>query len=299
MSGKAYRLKDGEPPNDGIRRAAAGRAAKAADRLREDADENLAKAVHGARKDIKKVRSLLRLVRTSLGDETYHRENDRFRATAGRLGDARDAEAKLECLEKLRKRYQGEFPTRWSLDFLAMLEDERDKIASGPVPPEVAAVIEELEAGEQAVGSWDLDEHGFAIFAAGIRRAYKRGRNGLATAVNDPSGEAIHEWRKRVKDLWYQLRFLQGVWPEIIEPTSEQAHELSSILGDHHDLEVARQEIEGNPDLFHGHAQAQLLDLVDRRQRELVDEARPIGERLYAEKPKCFIARVAAYWETA
>ena len=158
-------------------------------------------------------------------------------------------------------------------------------------------MIEELEAGEQAAGSWKLDKHGFAMFAPGLRRAYKRGRKGLAGAIDDPSDEAIHEWRKRVKDLWYQLRFLQRIWPEVVEPTSEQAHELSSILGDHHDLAILRQEIERHPEHFQGESMEILLDLVDRRQRELVEAAIPIGQRLYSEKPKRFKARIGAYWD--
>ena len=43
-------------------------------------------AVHEARKDTKKLRSVLRLVRESLGDSNYRRENNRFRDAARNLG---------------------------------------------------------------------------------------------------------------------------------------------------------------------------------------------------------------------
>ena len=299
MSGRAYRLKTGEPPKKGIRRAAAGRARSAAEHLQDDASKDLAEAVHGARKDVKKFRSLLRLVRTALGEKAYRRENDRFRSAAGGLGYARDAEAKLECIAKLRDRYEGDFPTRWSLDFFAMLERERDEITRGSVPPEVATAIELLEVGERRASSWKLKGDDFALFEPGLRRAFKRGRKGLGSALGDPTSEEVHEWRKRVKDLWYQLRFLQRIWPEVVEPISEQAHELSSILGDHHDLEVVAQEIERHPELFGGQAENRMLALVRARQLELLDAARPIGMRLYCEKPKRFTARIASYWASA
>ena len=296
MSGKAYRLKDGERAKHGVRRAAAGRAAKAVERLRDNAPEDLAGAVHGARKDLKKLRSLLRLVRTGLGEAGYKRENDRFRTAAVALGGAREAEARLECLAKLRDRYGEEFPTPWSHEFSAMLKAKRDRIASGPLPRGVFDAIEQIEQGGRASHSWKLRDDGFELFERGLRRTYKRGRKGLAATTRDPSGDELHEWRKRVKDLWYQLRFLQRTWPEIVMPISEQAHELSSILGDHHDLEIIGEEIERHPGLFRGNAQAKMLALVDRRQQELVDEAVPIGERLYCEKPQLFTARIARYW---
>ena len=39
------------------------------------------------------------------------------------------------------------------------------------------------------------------------------------------------------------------------------------------------------------------IDLIERRQEELIDEAMPLGRRLYAEKPKRFSARLEAYWK--
>ncbi len=37
-------------------------------------------------------------------------------------------------------------------------------------------------------------------------------------------------------------------------------------------------------------------ELIARRQAELVEEAVALGERLYAEKPKCFRRRMRGYW---
>jgi hypothetical protein len=40
-----------------------------------------------------------------------------------------------------------------------------------------------------------------------------------------------------------------------------------------------------------------LVELVERRRRELLSRALVIGERLYAERPKAFTARHAGLWE--
>jgi len=297
MASRAYEIRPGEALHDGLRRAAKGRASKAIERL-EDADEDFAAAVHGARKDLKKLRSLIRLVRAGLGEKAYRAENDRFRAVAGSLGGARDAEAKLECLSALREHYSGEFPTRWSGDFVGALEAERDRIAAQEAETGTGAAVAAIEEGLEAIDDWKLKPHGFGLAAPGLERAYRRGRERFRDVLDDPSDVAVHEWRKRAKDLWYQLQLLQDGWPAVLGAVSAQAHELSAILGDHHDLAVVREDAEARSDLFGGEAQAQLLELLARRQGELTEQAAPFGRRLYAEKPGRFVDRVGAYWAT-
>ena len=48
----------------------------------------------------------------------------------------------------------------------------------------------------------------------------------------------MHEWRKRVKDLWYHCLLLQDAWKPVMSALADEAHELSDRLGDDHDLAV-------------------------------------------------------------
>ena len=64
-------------------------------------------AIHEARKSIKKVRALLRLVSAELGG-TYPRENARLRDIARRLSEFRDAFAIIETFDDLKKKYKDE-----------------------------------------------------------------------------------------------------------------------------------------------------------------------------------------------
>ncbi len=65
---------------------------------------------------------------------------------------------------------------------------------------------------------------------AGSARSARRGAS--------PAAENLHEWRKRVKDHWYNLTVLRDVWPPVMEPLAKAAHALSERLGEDHDLEV-------------------------------------------------------------
>ena len=107
---RSYQLHDHEKPGEGIRRVARGRIDSAVEHLRNDAGADVAEAVHDTRKDMKKLRSLLRLVRDELGPERYRAENGRYRDAARLLSGARDAEVKLATLAALREDYPDDVP---------------------------------------------------------------------------------------------------------------------------------------------------------------------------------------------
>ncbi len=293
---RRYRLHDDEDPAEGIRRVARGRIETAVEQLRHEAGEDLATAVHDTRKDMKKLRSLLRLVRDDLGGKRYREESARYRDAARLLSGARDAEVKLKTLAALLEHYPDEAPPVVALQ--EALEEERDRLAGEAEDPDVRERLEEaaeaIEEGGAHVGAWELDTKGFDLMRPGLEREYRRGRGALRAVRKDPSAEAVHEWRKRVKDLWYHLRLLQGVWPATMGAAADEAHALSDLLGDHHDLSVliddAREQAPDDPGL------AELAGLAERRQEEVLAEAFPIGDRLYAEKPGRFGERLAFYW---
>ena len=293
---RAYRLRAGETTDEGVRRIAHGRVDAALDQLRREAKVDVANAVHGARKDLKKLRSLLRLVRADLGKERYRAERSRYRDAARLLSGARDAEVKLTTLDRLRERYPDESPATDGLR--GALEDERERTAAGraaDLAQRLEQAAEKIAAGGAAIDSWELPSAEFELLRAGLERSYRRGRDSFRALGDDPADEAVHEWRKHVKDLWYHLRLLRPVWPAGMKGAIAAADELADLLGDHHDLAVLIEDVSARAS--GGPGGETLIALARRRQGELLEQALPLGERLYAEKPKRFASRMEAYWE--
>jgi CHAD domain-containing protein len=265
--------------------------------LRRGSEDDLPTAVHDTRKNLKQVRSLLRLVRDDLGEKRYRSENARYRYAAQLLSGSRDAQVKLETLAALRRRYGDEVPAMDGLEQALSAQRERlaGDLGEGPIGSRLEQAAGAIEAGAAAIADWPLETSGWKLMRSGLERSYRRGQRRFAKVQADPTPEGVHEWRKRVKDLWYHLRLLHGIWPEAMQGPIDAAHELSDLLGDHHDLSVLAQDVhEHNGRDAHSKA---LLGLIARRQRELLAEAIPLGERLYAEKPKQFAGRLAAYWQ--
>jgi CHAD domain-containing protein len=295
---REYHLKGSEAPAEGIERIALGRVDNALDELRGEGSATFAESVHEARKDLKKLRSLLRLVRDEIGDDVYRRENARFRDAGRLLSGARDAEVKLKTVDALRERGDG-MPTKATLrKYIYSLESERDEhVRAGR--ERTSQVVTEIEAGRAATADWSLADDGWELVGAGLARSYRRGRDRFADVREDPSAESVHEWRKRVKDLWYHLRILSELWPSVVGETADEAHELADLLGDHHDLAVLAEDARGRRDRFDSKDDLDaLLAAAGRRQGELLAAALALGARLYAEKPKAFSRRFEAYWAT-
>jgi CHAD domain-containing protein len=294
--GRSFGLAREEELAAGLTRVAAGRGEAALERLhaRSAGEAETAAAVHGARKDLKKLRTVLRLLRDALGKKRYRRASAHFRDAARDLADARDAEVKLRTLEALSEQAEGlpgEAVEAWR-KILA-----RDCEAATNTPRSEALVAEaigEIEVGLEEVRGWDLSGDSWKTIDAALIRTYRRGRKAMKAA---PSGgeHDLHGWRKRVKDLWYALRIFSGAWPGPLEATAEEAHKLSELLGDHHDLAVLREDLHQRN---LGRLETQVLAAaIERRQEELASEAAALGRRLYAERPADFSRHLRRYRE--
>jgi len=290
----AYRLKPKEGAAEGLRRVALGRARKAQDRLRAAGEDGAADAIHGARKDLKKIRSVLRLARGGLGKKALRAENRRFRDAGRMLSESRDAEVKLQTLAQLRERSGEELPASQARAWEAALAADRARVQADAGGERAERAIEAIAAGEARIAEWSLEPDCWRLLEPGLDRCYRQGRRALKAVRAERRDEDVHELRKRVKDLWYQQRLLVEAWPELLEPATEQAHRLADLLGDHHDLAVLAADLRARQDLELDCDAAG--ELIARHQDELLDEALALAERLYAEKAKCFRRRMRAYW---
>ncbi len=292
----AFRLKRKEEAGDGIRRVVHGRIAKVLEALEVDIDADRAGAIHSARKDLKKIRAVLRLAREELGDDLFRAESRRYRAAGRALSGSRDAEVKVQTLAALEDHFGKRGPSASAGGWRRLLEAERDaaeRRASSADSGALGEAIGAVSAGQEAIDSWPLEGGSWGLIGAGLRRSYSRGRTAMRRVAADPDPELVHDWRKRSKDLWYQLRLIRRAWPEVLGETVESTHHLADLLGDHHDLTVLAADLESRASVG---SKPQLAELIRRRQAELLDEALELGERLYAEKPKAFAKRIRAYW---
>ncbi|MDP9188841.1 MAG: CHAD domain-containing protein, partial [Actinomycetota bacterium] len=289
----AYRLLEGEPAGAGIRRIVLARVDDALAELRGETASSPAEAVHEARKDVKKVRAALRLVRGELGDEVHRRENTHYRDVGRMLSEMRDAEVRVESLDALIERFDAALEGRFARlreAFESELAEARD---GGSLQRSMAEAAAALNQGRPRVSSLPLAEDGWEALAPGVHRSYRRGRKRMNKVTEEPSAENLHDWRRRVKDLWYQLRIVRVFNPALIGQLIRETDDLADHLGDDHDLALLREQGARRVKEFDTPDDQRLLfELIDRRRGELQFAAISLGHRVYKDKPKRFLKRL-------
>ena len=292
-----YRFEDGEGVQTALRRCAREQLDHAVQELSDGVKVDPVEAIHAARKALKKERSLLRLGQASLVTKQRRQENAAFRQAARRLSMARDADVMIQALDELADRHAGQVPETTFAAIRDRLDAQREAARRQAIGSDVPAeVVEDLRAARLRIEDWRLRRGGWAAIRPGFLRSYRRGRTAFKRARNRPATENLHEWRKRSKDLWYHLRLLEQISPNAIGGHAKDAHRLSDLLGDDHDLAILRESLVA----MAGEIPADLepvLGLVDYRRDQLQEDAMFLGRRLYAEKPNAFRRRAERYWK--
>jgi len=255
----------------------------------------LAGAVHDTRKSLKRLRAAVRLGRDGLGERTYKRENRAFRDTGRRVAEVRDSSVLIETLDDLEQAADRELPSGGTDGLRKQLEAERKDALRSLKEDDVVidAVVDELESARTRTATWTFDTDGFTALEPGLRRIYRRGRKAMNAAAEEPSTENLHEWRKRVKDLWHAEQILRATSPKKMKKRAKRTHRLSDLLGDDHDLAELRSYAAGHGRCFDDRAaQAALVAVIDRRRKDLQSKALSLGGKLYRRSPKRFVGSI-------
>ncbi|MFL5827938.1 MAG: CHAD domain-containing protein [Thermoleophilaceae bacterium] len=289
----SYRIELHEGVASGIRRAVADELEQAvAEITRTDGD--LGEAVHEARKRLKKARSAMRLVRFDLPAKTRARENDVLRATGRKLSGVRDAEVLIETLDELQERADGQLP---ATALRSVLEKRLEELRRHSMSPKARqSIAADLEAERRRSRSWRVRDENFRSAGRGLEEIHRRGRRAMKHALEMADDASWHEFRKRVKDLWYAIRLLRPIAPAQLGGIADEAKALSDLLGKINDVAVLGRAIDEHADsIYPGDANA-LRKAVQLRRDELRRAALPVARRLYDEPSELFAKRIGRWW---
>jgi CHAD domain-containing protein len=288
-----FRLKLREPLPDGLKRVFREQIESALELCRHPAKQR-GVTVHEVRKHLKKLRAAMRLAIPEVGKNRHTREDRCVRKIGRLVSDLRDAQVRLQTLIQLRdETARGEENHFARIEELLSLERESFSAAFAGWQKQA---IPQLERVEARLLEWPLDGLTWKQICGAVGKIYKRGQRGLAKTINDPDPENFHAWRKRVKDIWYQLRILQPLNRIVLTEMAHDAEVLGELLGREHDLDFlwARLENESTDEALRDEL-AQLEKLIRKRGKRLRTNALELGRRFYAEPGKAFAKRISIF----
>jgi CHAD domain-containing protein len=265
----AYRFEHGETIPENVKRVARGQLDSAIESLRGKSRATSDEAVHTARKGIKKTRAVLRLVRPELG-ELYADQNIRLRDSGRELLELRDAGALMGVLDDLRKRSHNSArrPLAIVRKMLARQKERLEEEAeTRRLKPALAA---DLSSVGKSISYWPIQTDGFSAIEAGLEKTYRDGRKAMGRARKTARREDYHEWRKRVKDLWYEVRLLKKLWGEVMEGYMRSIEQLEDALGDDVNLAILEARLQSlAQENGTGLKARSLTRTIDKRRQEL------------------------------
>jgi CHAD domain-containing protein len=250
-------------------------------------------AIHVARKELKRARASLRLLRDGIGDTVYARENALLRDAARPLAPVRDAKVTLEALDRLTGG-DGTTGNRAALRraLLAQRRRARRELRASGI---VAETGRSLAEAARRVKTWRLPRDGTSILRAGLMRIYRRGRKALAAARSSDNDESLHEARKQVKYLEKAMETLRPVEPRRVAKAIRRAKSVADRLGDDHDFAVLQGRIAALPLAVIPRASTALLSEIGDRRRKLQGKALRKARRVYKKKPRAVVERVTGW----
>lgn len=255
-----------------------------------------ASSIHGIRKETKKLRGLLQLVKPRF--KGFAQAEAALKHGAAQLALLRDAEVRLATFDSL---VAGLDNPSDAAPLRALLADEVARLREPRLLSDATGVLRDtlvrLRAG---VDDWKIKGRGFDTLGVGLGATWRHARRGMKGAGRSyKSGfdaAPFHDWRRPVKHHWYQARLLLPIWPEMMTPHIAAADALGELLGDHNDLDVLVARLARDlPDDMTPVA-VRLTTLALKQRRQLAGRSLVLGQRLFADRPGALVARWGRWW---
>ena len=196
----SYALTLRRAPAESVERVRREQLEAAAEAL--DAGEDPVEAIHDARKRIKKTRALLRLAARAEA-KAYRRRNRALRDTGP--GDVRHARRRRDGRDRRRPRRALRRARPETFFARARRRSRPRGAARGRRSARHAGAARARARRRGRCSGLDADALA-ASLQAHLRRAAARPSR---APTRKPTRTNLHEWRKRVKDLWYQQQLLE------------------------------------------------------------------------------------------
>ena len=226
-----------QTPGTALRRSVLAEVRATAASLRSGASD----AVHEARKHLKKARASLRLLGTVENAPQPSDLRRTLRDIARGLSSRRDWEVVDAWLDDWQSgaRVAGE-----RLLASQLRQQLAARHSAGEPPGSVfASALSDLEQVRDRVAALSVEQVTAKSIAANVERTRKRMRKAGRAYARHETAADLHEWRKRSKDLWYQVRLLHPQLRRRLRRLPDRLRTLTDIQGKLHDLRLVRETL--------------------------------------------------------
>jgi CHAD domain-containing protein len=248
-------------------------------------DRNAVTAVHEYRKALRRARAVLELVGHSLPRSERRAIRRAIREARRSLSSVRDQAvvpdtmASVELDEVDRATASSILATTG--DGAPAVAEIKQLLAEGAA--RAAAQVVALEATLPQALPWDTIERGVCDTYDAARRARKAAKR---------SKRAFHSWRRRSKELTYQLELLAGYAGPLTSELHREVEHVTDTQGPAVDLIMLRDLVRAHASGVAPTAFERLAGTLKNQLDDLMADSRRAGRKVYRRKPDKFARRV-------
>ena len=236
----SYRIAAGKPLAEEIRRIAVEEIDAAA-ALLANASNDRQRAVHQARKRLKRLRGLVKLVRVA--DPAFHAaENARYRDLARSLAPLRDADTLVETADRFLTKSRKKEAAAHFHTVRGHLVARRARIIAAHHDTDFRAILAAFAKAREPMAGFTLpalQEEAAHLLLEGGDDMLRRARKALKRARRRGEAEDFHDLRKAIKYHRMHLSLFEELRPES-SARRRSADLLGEKLGELNDIDVLR-----------------------------------------------------------
>ena len=255
----------------------------------DEARRDPVRAVHEYRKALRRARAVLRLSRPLLGEGCFRELLHELRLALRGTSPLRDAAVMAQTLQGLPDLVRTRRARRAMRELLAVearsdasaeriaLELSRSAQIVAPLPVRFLACLPQDVRWRQV--------------REALERSLKRARRARREARRGGEDQQVHAFRKRVKELRYQLELLEAAQPGKLRRDHRDLATLAEALGEVTDLTLLRRFVRLRAQEIEAARPAALVACLDSLVQRRLQAALAASRRLFARHPRDFAKR--------
>ena len=251
------------------------------------------KFVHSSRRQMKRIRAGLRLLRAALGESSYRAFNKEVRDAARPLTSLRDAAVLLRTLELLPRLNDVAGCKAYAKQARRLLRAELASNRRNLRSSALRQCAVSLRKIDRRLANLPAKVADLRSARRGMKKTYRQGRAAFGAVLSRPAPETLHEWRKQVKYLSNQAGLLRSLFGLKLKKIRRRSRNLETLLGQHHDLvllELKLDELHGSGLLAADDAvRGVFKGRINRLREKLRAAGYGLGKRLYRRSPGRFV----------
>jgi hypothetical protein len=222
-----------------------------------------------------------------------------YRDLSRRLSDMRSYSVLIGTAKILKKDLSNTIPGPGIEPLMDFLMVRRDKYIDMLMLEEdiMNHISRELDRARRRIHDLSFKHDDFRTFRGGLLRIYKQGKRYRDLAKTAPSFHNLHDLRKRMKYLWYQMIILRPIFPEMLKAYADTLDNIGESLGIYHDFAELQIFLQNHPGILNDRYNAAMSEGCAFKMASILHRTWNAIDSIYSESPHEIAGRFSLYWQ--